>query len=118
MEDKLSPLNTKTNQNERTMKDTHTPGPWHVKNGNSIYASNRYIGLSMSGHLYGNDLPKEANARLMAASTEMYELMPKLVEMLGYMAYILDQSGSYDTSEARSLADEWIDIRTKIEGDE
>lgn len=103
------------------MNTKHTPGPWHHDEYGHICAKNQIIGSSYQFELDDSDhdeLPCLENARLMAASTEMYELMPKLVEMLGYMAYILDQSGSYDTSEARSLADEWIDIRTKIEGDE
>ena len=100
------------------MKDKHTPGPWHVERDNGIYAKDQYIGLSLKGFTYDKGLPYKANAKLMAASPEMYELIPKLINLLGSWAYIIDQVGAYDTSESWDLADKWIDIRLKIEGDE
>ena len=78
------------------MSTKHTPGPWHVKNGNSIYASNRYIGLSLSGHLYGNDLPQEANARLMAAAPELLEIVKAF---LGHDI----EAGNRATTKAKKL---------------
>ena len=89
------------------MKQTHTPGPWHVKNGSSIYASNRYIGLALSGHLYGNDLPQEANARLMAAAPELLEALKELSQ------HTRKVNGIYSPEYNKAIR-----LIKKIEGDE
>ena len=89
------------------MKDKHTPGPWHVRRGSGIYAKNRYIGLSLEGYLDGRDLPYKANARLMAAAPELFE--------------ILEESKWY-VDFGDSGAVEWYDkvekLIAKIKGDE
>ena len=103
------------------MKDKHTPGPWHHDEYGHICAGPQIIGKAYQFELDDSDhdeLPCIPNARLMAAAPEMYELMPKLISLLGNWAYILDQIGNYGTSESWDLADKWIDIRLKIEGDE
>lgn len=57
------------------VEDKHTPGPWHVKRGNGIYAKDQYIGLSLRGLTYDKGLPYKANARLMAAAPELLEFV-------------------------------------------
>lgn len=102
------------------MKTEHIPGPWHHDEYGHIYAGPYIIGETFEFEDidgYGKE-EALANTRLMAAAPEMYELMPKLIHLLGSWAYIIDQVGAYDTSESWDLADKWIDIRLKIEGNE
>jgi hypothetical protein len=86
----------------------HTPGPWHVKRDNGIYAKDRYIGLSLEGHLYGSDLPCETNARLMAAAPELLEALKELYNA----SLVMEQPRFYKAlAEAKKLI-------AKIEGNE
>ena len=74
---------------ERTMKQQHTPGPWtatiygKVENagGNTIAACAYHLQWQRpDGGIDSEELPYEANARLMAAAPELLEALNELRE--------------------------------------
>ena len=70
------------------MKDKHTPGPWKVTDDGCIYFKDGFIGeaYQFNPGLYGEkqeDAPMMANAKLIAAAPEMYDLLKSIYPMIG-----------------------------------
>ena len=89
----------------------HTPGPWHHDEYGHICAGPQIIGIAYQFELDDSDydeLPCIPNARLMAASAELFEKLEEL-----YNAYfVMEQPRLYKAlAEAKKLI-------AKIEGDE
>ena len=96
------------------MKDKHTPGPWKV-DGTYIYEVEQDKILAEVETYNNNELPYEANARLIAAAPEMYEFIKDLASTPtppGSMPYNCYADSLLDAvSDAKGLIE-------KIEGDE
>ena len=61
------------------MKDKHTPGPWNVSEAGSIEFADGYIGEAYDFNgTTKTDLPMMANARLMAAAPELFDVLEEL----------------------------------------
>ena len=57
----------------------HTPGPWHHNGHCAIESKDRYVG-STDSHGANDEVMDQANARLIAAAPEGYELARTLME--------------------------------------
>lgn len=98
--------------------NNHTPGPWIAcdNNGYSIWrvTSPKYRAESTSrtvAEVVGDSAETEANARLIAAATEMYELISDLSQ-----AYDDNQSGHELASRLYDLRCRALRLLDKIEG--
>ena len=67
------------NKHEKKQKASHTPGPWHVSEGNIrpalVYAANGYLVADCNTMQEA----KEANARLIAAAPKLLEALRDLL---------------------------------------
>ena len=90
---------------------THTPGPW-VAMGKAVYteSDNPTREILWGGHntRSASDEEKKANARLIAAAPEMYEVLSELLDTLGL-------SRGYGFDEEYDKVREVLD---KVEGGE
>lgn len=73
------------------MNTKHTPGPW-IQNGNAVDADSERIALALGGNF-------EANARLIAASPELYQALRRLLAM-GIKAASPMEKAALDAAEA------------------
>ena len=71
------------------MKDKHTPGPWKV-DGTYIYEVQQDKILAEVETYNNNELPYEANARLIAAAPEMLDLLGECLEQLEALHYLYE----------------------------
>ena len=79
------------------VKDKHTPGPWIVaedqvgdNDGNVIADVTKYNEWNTTEGIVTNEMPWEANARLMAAAPEMLEMIKEMTELLYEIGERLD----------------------------
>lgn len=128
----ISYLNTKT-QNQRKMKQEHTPGPWaadefgYIKADSQqiadvyVYDSNNCMDCGQCEcHSARNEpkLPYKANAKLMAAAPEMKEELKECRKILKHLTFYYENAlgERIQTLESRLVNIELL--LTKIEGDE
>ena len=64
---------------------THTPGPWRVEDGQTIWSGEELVGAA--GRI---GMPMEANARLIAAAPEMLAALEWAVETADTEQYDAD----------------------------
>ena len=94
------------------MKDKHTPGPWKV-DGTYIYEVEQDKIIAEVETYNDNELPYEANARLMAAAPELLEFVEDVAEGLdtgGNPGYLEDAVENLEERAQRIIA--------RIKGDE
>lgn len=65
------------------MSAQHTPGPWVVRNGNEIFCGRKrvcHVNAASKGalNMFDDRMVAEANARLIAASTDLLEALQEL----------------------------------------
>jgi hypothetical protein len=92
---------------------TFTPGPWVVM-GKAVLEATRYREILWLGHNTRSTIPKEeknANARLIAAAPEMYEMCKLFEECMEN----LDGRDGYDASYELAKVRE---VLAKVEGGE
>lgn len=90
----------------------HTPGPWTAcdNNGYSIWrvTSPKYRAESASrtvAEVVGDSAETEANAHLIAAAPEMYELLERAGEIMIELESLIDNAFTNDASAQRS---QWL----------
>jgi hypothetical protein len=59
------------------MTDTHTPGPWHVEDDQTIWAGHKLVAVAARPNV-----PMTANARLIAAAPDLLEACQTLATLL------------------------------------
>lgn len=62
------------------MNNTHTPGPWRIEGQRIVSLADGTIVLDMQGAMNGDDVA--ADARLIAASPQMHELITRLYKAM------------------------------------
>ena len=86
---------------------THTPGPWGYSEG-EIYRGNNPIASVIPSFEFGETAEDKANARLIAAAPEMYEVLSELLDTL-------EMSKGYGFDEEYEKARE---VLAKVDGGE
>lgn len=101
--------------NQQLLKmSNHTPGPWKV-DGTYIYEVEQDKIIAEVETYNDNELPYEANARLMAAAPKMKQKLDEMTELLRIIwACVPEEIAGTCT---RQIAD-WEVLKAKIEGDE
>ena len=87
---------------------THTPGPWGYSEGEIYRGNNPIASVIPSFGWFRKTAEDEANARLIAAAPEMYEVLSELLDTL-------EMSKSYGFDEEYEKLRE---VLAKVEGGE
>ena len=86
---------------------THTPGPWHA------YQSRKNVHQDIASH-DGSKIAREvhrANARLIAAAPDMYEMCKLFEECVENIDELEDHDASYELAKLR-------EVLAKVDGGE
>ena len=92
---------------------THTPGPWKVSSHQTQIHSERY-GLVATLEEFTEKSTTHANARLIAAAPEMFEVLQEILAPCPVKGY----QGKYDRRRTYNARKKAREVLAKVEGGE